>query len=111
MQTYKKTIITFEIATILLIIFIEEYYNQHKFSSLVITLKNLSKLLINNPHNSPHRLQHPKNLQQHQHPVRQATLNHQHVFQFKKTHIHLKKDIHFYHNLSQPKRTTIQTNK
>ena len=52
---------------------------------------NFSKLLINNQHNSPHQLRHLSNLQQHQHPVRQITPNHQHVFHFKKTHIYLKK--------------------
>ena len=59
MQMIKKAIITFLLATILLIIFIEEYYNQHKFSSLVKYLKNFSKLLISNPHNSPRRIRHP----------------------------------------------------
>ena len=33
MQMYKKAKVTFALATILLIIFIEEYYNQDKFSS------------------------------------------------------------------------------
>ena len=47
-------------------------------------------------HKSPHRVQHPRNLQQHQLTVRQTTLIHQHVFHFKKTHIHLKKDIQYY---------------
>ena len=33
MQMYKKAVIIFALATLILIIFIEEYYNQHKFSS------------------------------------------------------------------------------
>ena len=41
-------------------------------------------MLINNQHNSPLQLQHPRILQQHQHPVRQITPNHQHVIHFKK---------------------------
>ena len=88
----KKAIVTFALATILLILFIEEYYSKHNFSSLII-LKKIAKLLINNPHISPHQ-QRPKSLQQHQKTFKQITLNHQHTSLFKTIHIHLKDDTH-----------------
>ena len=51
----KKAITIFALATKLLVIFIEDYYNQLNFSSMVKFLKNFSKLLTNNQHSSPHR--------------------------------------------------------
>ena len=90
----KKAMVTFAIATILLVLFIEKYWSKHKISSLINNFpENFSKLLINNPHISPHQ-QRPKNLQQHQQIHKQITLNHQHASLFKTIHIHLKKDTH-----------------
>ena len=60
----KMAIITLSLATILLIFFVEEYYNK-KNVFIKIYFEIFPKLLINNPHTSPHR-QHPKNLQQRQ---------------------------------------------
>ena len=44
----KKAKITFALATILLIMFIEDYYDQQKLSSQAKNLKIFSKLLVNN---------------------------------------------------------------
>ena len=95
---YKKGYKIFALATILLVFFIKKYFNQHKISSLIKILKNFSKLLVNQqPTQQSPPTRHPRNLQQHQHPVRQITLNHQHVFHFNKTHIHLRNSL-----LSEP---------
>ena len=88
----KKAILTFALATVLLRLFIQEKYKKHKFYSYINSFsENFSKLLINNPHVSPHQLR-PKNLQQHQQILKQVTPNHQHASLFKTTHTHLKKD-------------------
>ena len=72
MQMYKKAIISFALATILLVLFIEENYKDYKI---------FSNLLIINPHTSQHQ-QHPKNLQQRQQIVKQLIPNHQHASLF-----------------------------
>ena len=40
----KKAIVTFALATILVILFIEEYYNKHKFSHYKKSIGTLSKI-------------------------------------------------------------------
>ena len=57
---YKKSYHHFRIDNNTSNFFIEEYYNKHKNSSKKIFFEIFSKLLINNPHTSPHQ-QHPKN--------------------------------------------------
>ena len=91
----KKAIITFALATILLILFLEEYYNKHKFSTKRINKKSHQKLLTNNHSVSLHR-HHPKITQHHlQIP---KTPKHPHEFLFKITHIPLKNDTLAYLN-------------
>ena len=86
----KKAIITFALATILLILFLEEYYNKHK-----LLTKNHQKLLTNNHTVSLHR-HHPTKTRHHlQLP---KTPKHLHEFLFKITHIPLKNDTLAYQN-------------
>ena len=55
----KKAIITFALATILLILFLEEYYNKNKFSTRNNQSEYFPKLLTNNHKISLHR-HHPR---------------------------------------------------
>ena len=90
-KSIKKAVITFALATILLILFLEEYYNKHKF----FHIKNPQKLLTNNHTVSLHR-HHPKKTQHHlQLP---KTPKHLHEFLSKITHIPLKNDTLAYLN-------------
>ena len=91
----KKAIITFALATILLILFLEEYYNKHKLFHYKNRPKSYQKLLPNSHKVSFHR-HHPKITQQHlQLP---KILQHLHEFLFKITHIPLKNDTLAYQN-------------
>ena len=96
----KKAIIIFALATILLIHFIEEYYNQHKISSYTKYFFHKSSKIANQqpPHESPSTTSQ-ENFQQHQQKVKQIIHSHQHAFIFKTTHINLKKDTHDCQNL------------
>ena len=91
----KKAIITFALATILLILFLEEYYNKHKFFTRKNQSKYLQKLLTNNHTVSLHR-HHPKKTRQYlQLP---KTPNYPHEFLSKITHTLLKNDTLAYPN-------------
>ena len=91
----KKAIITFALATILLILFLEEYYNKHKLFHKKDRSKTYQKLLPNSHKVSLHR-HHPKITQQHlQLP---KILKHLHEFPFKITHTLLKNDTLVYLN-------------
>ena len=92
----KKAIITFALATILLILFLKECYNKHKFFHQKRNQsKNPQKLLTNNHTVSLHR-QHPKKTRHHlQLP---KTPKHLHEFLSKITHILLKNDTLAYLN-------------
>ena len=91
----KKAVITFALATILLILFLEEYYNKHKIFTKRIQSKNSQKLLTNNHTVSLHR-QHPKKTRHHlQLP---KTPKHLHEFLSRITHIPLKNDTLAYLN-------------
>ena len=91
----KKAVITFALATILLILFLEEYYNKHKFFHEKKSIKNPQKLLTNNHTVSLHR-HHPKKTRHHlQLP---KTPKHLHEFLSKITHIPLKNDTLAYLN-------------
>ena len=91
----KKAILTFALATILLILFLEEYYNKHKLFHQKIDQKSYQKLLPNNHIVKLHR-HHPKKTRHHlQLP---KTPKHLHEFLFKITHIPLKNDTLAYQN-------------
>ena len=91
----KKAILTFALATILLILFLEEYYNKHKLSHKSNKSKTYQKLLPNSHKVSLHR-HHPKITQQHLQPLK--TLKHLHEFPFKIIHTLLKNDTLVYLN-------------
>ena len=91
----KKAIITFALATILLILFLEEYHNKHKLFHKKNRRKNYQKLLINSHKVSLHR--HPPKITQ-QNLQLPKILKHLHEFSFKITHILLKNDTHAYLN-------------
>ena len=61
-KSIKKTRVTFALTTILLILFIEEYYNKHKFSNKNENSDTFPKLLINHQQTSPQQL-HPRKVQ------------------------------------------------
>ena len=91
----KKEIVTFALATILLILFLEEYYNNINFFTKRNQSKNPQKLLTNNHTVSLHR-QHPKKTRHHlQLP---KTPKHLHEFLSRITHIPLKNDTLAYLN-------------
>ena len=90
----KKAIITFALATILLILFLEEYLININFFTKRIDQKAIKKLP--NSHKVSLHRNHPKITQQHlQLP---KFLKHLHEFPFKITHILLKNDMHAYLN-------------
>ena len=88
----KKAIVTFPLSAILLILFIEEYYNlpTKKYQS-----DTFPKLLTNNHKISFHR-HHPKKTQPY--PQLPKTPKHLHEFLFKITHTVLKNDTLAYPN-------------
>ena len=88
----KKSNVTFALTTILLTLFIEDYYSKHKISSQISEFFK-SKLLIKNTHIGPHQ-QRPNILQEQQQLFKQLTLNHQHESLFETIHTHLEKDTH-----------------
>ena len=92
----KKAIITFTLATILLFFFLKNNGININFHHKNSILRNFSKLLINNPHTSPHQENPPKKTQQH--PQVLKIHNHLHAFLSKTIHIFLKKDTHDYLN-------------
>ena len=91
----KKSNISFALATILLILFIEEYYNKHKSSHKKTSIGHVSKIANQQSQNqsSPTSSQEnpaiPTTTQNPQHP---------HEFVFKITHTHLKNDTLAYPN-------------
>ena len=85
----KKAIVTFALATILLILFIEEYYNKHKSSHQKKSIERFQKLLTNNHKISLHR-RHPKKIQQY--PQLPKDPKHPHEFLFKIIHTLSKND-------------------
>ena len=91
----KKAIVTFALATIFLILFIEEYYNKHKSSHWKISIGHFQKLLTNNHKIILHR-HHPKKAQQY--PQLPKTPKHPHEFLFKIIHTLLKNDTLAYPN-------------
>ena len=80
----KKAIVTFALATNLLILFIEEYYKIANHN-----IDTFPKLLTINHKISLHR-HHPKKTQQY--PQLPKTPKHPHEFLFKMTHTLLKND-------------------
>ena len=98
-QCIKKVINTLALATYLPIVFIEEYYKQHRFNIEKNLYQKISKIVSNNPLNNPHQPLHPMTPQQRQHLVKQVNPNPLHEFHFKKLPKHFKKDTHHYPNL------------
>ena len=98
-ESIKKVIITLALATYFPIVFIEEYYKQHRFNGEKNIYQKISKIVINNPLNIPHQPLHPMTPQQPQHLVKQVNPNPLHAFHFRKIPKHFKKDTHCYPNL------------
>ena len=91
----KKAIITIALATILLVLFLEEYYSKQKISSKNFNSETFSKIANEQPpHQSPTTTF--KKIKQHQQIPKIP--DHQHVFVSKTIHIPLKKDTHDYLN-------------
>ena len=91
----KKAIVTIALATILSILFIEEYYNKHKIPIRKNQSDTFPKLLTNNHKISLHR-HHTMKTQQY--PQLPKTPKHPHEFLFKITHTLLKNDTLAYPN-------------
>ena len=91
----KKAIVTFALATISLILFIEEYYNKQIFPLEKDQSDTFPKLLTNHHKISLHRHLSKKTQS---YPQQPKTPKHLHEFLFKITHIPLKKDTLAYLN-------------
>ena len=91
----KKAIIPFALATILLILFLEEYYNKHKFFHSKKSIKKPSKIANQQSHSESSPTSSQETRQYLQLP---KTPKHLHEFLSKITHTLLKNDTLAYLN-------------